>query len=275
MRVQVSGKGEIACNALSFAANYARQSDLELFATPNSDDRGYDTWYPSLAKRANQLGVPIVDLYEFTTEPNLILISLEFDKIVKVQRFASRQLYNIHFSLLPKYRGVYTSIWPILNNERSSGVTLHVMDAGADTGPIVAQREFPLRDHVTARGLYGTYMAEAFLLFREYFIPLLRNSVTLTPQDDAGATYYDRQSLNFAHARQLAFNRSADFVERQARAFTFPEYQLPVAMGRPVRACYEVVGVRHDSVPGDVLAETTLSCWVACAAHTVVELVWA
>lgn len=48
--------------------------------------------------------------------------------------------YNIHFSLLPKYRGIAPLFWQIKNGDPNGGVTIHKMDAGFDTGPIVSQR---------------------------------------------------------------------------------------------------------------------------------------
>ncbi len=51
---------------------------------------------------------------------------------------------NLHFSLLPKYRGANPAEWAILSGERRTGVTLIKMDAGLDTGPIIAQQSLPI-----------------------------------------------------------------------------------------------------------------------------------
>ena len=52
--------------------------------------------------------------------------------------------YLIFISLLPKYRGVFTSTNVILNNEKTTGVTFHKIDKGIDTGDIIGQKSFKL-----------------------------------------------------------------------------------------------------------------------------------
>lgn len=53
-------------------------------------------------------------------------------------------MINVHPSLLPTYRGANPAFWQIRNNERRSGVTMHRIDAGIDTGPMLLQKPFPI-----------------------------------------------------------------------------------------------------------------------------------
>lgn len=46
---------------------------------------------------------------------------VEFDRIIKIDKFKSDKLFNIHFSLLPEYKGMYPSVLPILHNNKCSG----------------------------------------------------------------------------------------------------------------------------------------------------------
>src|SRR4030095_16853422 len=57
---------------------------------------------------------------------------------------------NVHFSLLPKYRGAAPINWAIANGEKATGVTVMQMDEGVDTGPMLAQRSTPIRADETA-----------------------------------------------------------------------------------------------------------------------------
>ena len=57
---------------------------------------------------------------------------------------------NVHASLLPKYRGAAPINWAIANGERETGVTIMQMDAGMDTGPMLAKRSIPIGDSETA-----------------------------------------------------------------------------------------------------------------------------
>lgn len=121
-------------------------------------------------KIAKQIGVNIIDDFtRFYDKDDVIVLSLEYDKIIKVNNFKSKQIYNIHFSYLPYYRGVYTSIFPILNNESYSGVTLHIIDEGIDTGDIIDQIKFNIKNY-TAWDLYNKYNYYAYELLKKILI---------------------------------------------------------------------------------------------------------
>lgn len=60
---------------------------------------------------------------------------------------------NVHGSLLPAYAGARTLSWVIVQGEKESGVTVHQVDAGVDTGPILLQKSFPLSPFETIRSL--------------------------------------------------------------------------------------------------------------------------
>lgn len=274
--VMLCGKGQIAVEALRFTLSYISTYRLacSIVACPNSDDKGYSTWYPSLISHARSLGVPVIaSPYEYSSEPNLLLISLEYNKIIKVEKFASKRLYNIHFSKLPKYRGVYTSIWPILNGELESGVTLHTLRPGIDDGNIVGQITFPISSSTTARQLYQLYLDYAFLLYKQYLADLFAKPLDGFPQDDGQATYYNRASIDFSRDSIISMKLTGEEIVRKVRAFYFPEYQVASFEGRGVRQAW-IVG-SSDAAPGTQLAETPISKVYVAADGLAVELVWA
>ena len=84
----------------------------------------------------------IISLNQAYRIPNLIFISIHYDKIIKIENFKTKNLYNFHFSLLPKYKGMHTGAHPIINGENYSGVTLHKIDNGIDTGDVIDQIKF-------------------------------------------------------------------------------------------------------------------------------------
>lgn len=65
----------------------------------------------------------------------------------------TRICLNVHGSLLPKYAGARTLSWALVDGETQSGVTVHRVDEGMDTGPILLQRAFPLSAFETTRSL--------------------------------------------------------------------------------------------------------------------------
>ncbi|MCU7960856.1 MAG: hypothetical protein KZQ58_12860 [gamma proteobacterium symbiont of Bathyaustriella thionipta] len=137
MKICIAGKGAIAIHGLcTTVERFGMQS---VVVCPNRSDKGISDWQPSLRRHANEMGVKVVSLSNLYDIEDLIFISLEFDQIIDPGQFRTSQLYNIHFSKLPAYKGMYTSAWPILNGELESGVTLHRIDHGIDTGDIIDQ----------------------------------------------------------------------------------------------------------------------------------------
>ena len=61
---------------------------------------------------------------------------------------------NYHPSLLPKYRGGSAINWAVINGERETGVTIHFIDEGVDTGPILLQKKVPITPDDTVKTLY-------------------------------------------------------------------------------------------------------------------------
>ena len=163
--MRIAGKSYIAAEALLLVLDKYQARDICVI--PNKNDSSKNTWEPSLKKIANENGIEIVKIEDLYSLKKLIFISLEFDSIIDVKKFKSETLYNIHFSSLPAYKGVYTSAIPILNSEPSSGVTLHKIDEGIDTGKIIDQINFDLDNNETAFSLYLKYNRYGFLLFKK------------------------------------------------------------------------------------------------------------
>ncbi len=84
-----------------------------------------------------------------------ICISAGFRYLFPESLLESAKLWlNVHGSLLPKYRGARTLNWVIANGDKASGVTVHRIDSGIDTGPILLQKSFPLSVFDTGASLY-------------------------------------------------------------------------------------------------------------------------
>lgn len=94
---------------------------------------------------------------------------------------------NVHFSLLPKYRGAAPVNWAIVNGEEKTGVTTMKMDAGLDTGDILLQRETEIQPEETAVELMaGMALTGADLLSETL---AMYDELTPQPQTDAEATF--------------------------------------------------------------------------------------
>lgn len=136
--------------------------------------RGQNLTSSAVKDCALQLGIPILQPTSLRdSEFKTSLESLDPDIIVVVAfRILPREIYslarvgafNIHGSLLPKYRGAAPIQWAIINGEIESGVTSFLLNDKVDTGSIIDQRICTIPDGMTAGELYGQLKIEASTL---------------------------------------------------------------------------------------------------------------
>ena len=93
---------------------------------------------------------------------------------------------NVHFSLLPKYRGAAPVNWAIVRGERETGVTTMLMDEGLDTGPVLLQRATAVGSEETAPELLGRLSHEGAELLAETLVRF--DEIEPRAQDGEGAT---------------------------------------------------------------------------------------
>jgi methionyl-tRNA formyltransferase len=96
---------------------------------------------------------------------------------------------NVHASLLPKYRGAAPINWAIANGERETGVTIMQMDAGMDTGPMLARRSISIGDEETAPELSARLAQVGADLLSETLPRVELGEVAPEPQDESQASY--------------------------------------------------------------------------------------
>jgi methionyl-tRNA formyltransferase len=99
------------------------------------------------------------------------------------------QIINLHISLLPWNRGADPNLWSFLE-DTPKGVTIHVIDAGIDTGDIIAQRSvaFDL-DHETLKTTYDKLNHDIIQLFSEYW-QLIKGKEVAPKKQPAGGTFH-------------------------------------------------------------------------------------
>lgn len=94
-----------------------------------------------------------------------ILISAYYRFIIKknILELVNYKAFNIHPSLLPKYRGAMSSVWAIINSEKFTGVTFHFINEQIDEGKIISQHKLQIFPDDTAFSLYHKLIALALL----------------------------------------------------------------------------------------------------------------
>lgn len=252
----IAGKNNIAVSILEYLLFEKKVAKNDVVICCNRNDNGKNGWQRSLRFAAEKLSVKEVSLEEAQDIDNLVFLSLEFDRLVKPSLFKSKELFNIHFSLLPKYKGMYTAALPILNNENTTGVTFHRIDSGIDTGAIIAQRKIPIGFGDTARDVYLKNIRYGTELVKEsidvYFADGFNFRAVEQPSDDS--SYYSSRSIDYSNVK-IDLRQTALSIHNQIRAFNFREYQVPVIGGHKVRFS-EITANRSVEKTGTVVWES-------------------
>ncbi len=171
---------------------------------------------------------------------------------------------NVHASLLPRWRGAAPIQRAILAGDRETGVCLMQMEAGLDTGPVLACSRTEIHDDDTGSRLHDRLAALGGALMAEHLDAIDRQQLVPQPQDDALATYAHK--LDKAEAR-IDWQQPAVDIERQVRAFN----AWPVAEtrldGKQLRIWEaHAVDTGTRAVPGEVTAAGRDGIQVACGA---------
>lgn len=250
-KIAIAGKNNIAIEIIKYIIS--KYPNISVCAVTNSNDNGKNNFQKSFKSFCIKNNIPIRKLCNIQNDKDLIFLSLEFDKIIKPEMFLSKQLYNLHFSLLPSYKGVYTSAIPILNNEKFSGVTLHKIDKGIDTGDIIAQKKFEIGRLTNGQELYLKYIDNGISLVIENLEYLINNNYKSSPQSALGSSYYSKNFINYKDINIDLF-LTAEQIYNNIRAFYFPAFQVPKIFNQKIYKS-EITNIKSDQKPSSIVFE--------------------
>ena len=254
MTLIIAGKNNIAVDVLKFALD---NLNMPIFVVLNKTDKFQNNFQKSLGFYAKRWNVPIKKLEDIYDLNDSIFLSLEFDRIIKPDLFKSKNLFNIHFSLLPAYKGMYTSALPILNGENKTGVTLHRINSGIDTGEIIAQTKIKITNKDTARDLYIKYIDFGSDLVIKHLNSLIDNSFNSRVQSTDNSTYFSKKSIDYNNSK-INFVQTAFQISNQLRAFKFREFQLPKFNNIEISSSV-ISKNRSSNKPGNIIKEDDYS----------------
>ncbi|MDE8740356.1 bifunctional UDP-4-amino-4-deoxy-L-arabinose formyltransferase/UDP-glucuronic acid oxidase ArnA [Pectobacterium polaris] len=257
-----------------------KQAGYEIQAVfTHNDAPGENHFYASVAKAAAEMDVPVFAPEDVNhplwvnrireLAPDVIFSfyyrTLLSDDILQLPSFGA---FNLHGSLLPRYRGRAPVNWVLVNGETQTGVTLHKMVSRADAGDIVAQSVVAIDDEDTALTLHGKCRTAAAALLAQQ-LPLIRSrEITLTPQDESQASYFGRRT---AADGLIDWQKSAREINNLIRAVTEPypgaftflgERKVIIWRARVVKvnrvknSDVKANGVKHE--PGSILSTSPL-----------------
>jgi methionyl-tRNA formyltransferase len=207
----------------------ASLTDLRLIVTRPDKPRGRSGRpSPSPVKEAaTDLGLPVAEpagraeLEEVLTEaaPFDLGVVVAFGMILRPAALSvpSRGFVNVHFSLLPRWRGAAPVERAILSGDEKTGVTLMVMEEGLDTGPVVAAQTIQIDPTETAGELTARLADLGADLLSRHLMDFVRGEVIPVPQAASGATYADRITT---HEAELSATWPSSALLRAVRAYS-------------------------------------------------------
>lgn len=150
-----------------------------------------------------------------------VLISINYlflieQNLIKIPEIIA---FNVHGSLLPKYRGRTPHVWSIINNEKKTGITAHIIDTGCDTGNIIEQIEIPIENNDTGASLLKKYEKLYFSLILRVLKKVKDNTLITFPQDNSKATYFGKRN---SEDGLINWNWQRERIYNWIRAQTFP-----------------------------------------------------
>ncbi|MCF5709748.1 bifunctional UDP-4-amino-4-deoxy-L-arabinose formyltransferase/UDP-glucuronic acid oxidase ArnA [Pseudomonas syringae] len=165
---------------------------------------------------------------------------------------ATKGAFNLHGSLLPRYRGRAPANWVLVNGEQETGVTLHHMVKRADAGPIVAQQRVPISLLDTALTLHGKLREAAAGLLSDALPLLAHGGLPGTPQDESQATCFGRRTPADG---LIDWARPAGQLNNLVRAVTqpYPGAFCPVGEHKLIVWHARVEETDHGLAPGTVI----------------------
>lgn len=194
------------------------------------DAPGERIWFASVAARAAQHGLETV-MPESPDSPALarrirslapdFLFSFYYRRMLPPELLAipARGAFNMHGSLLPKYRGRSPVNWAILCGEQETGATLHEMTEKPDAGRIVDQDAVPIGPDDCAVDVFRRVTEAAARVLGRSLPGLIDGRATLQPQDLARGSYFGGRKPEDG---RIDWRQSAERIHNLVRAVAPP-----------------------------------------------------
>jgi len=167
----------------------------------HEDNPNENIWFGSVARTAAEYGIPVA-MPDNPNRPAFLarledlradfLFSFYYRHMLKpaLIEAVSRGAYNMHGSLLPRYRGRVPINWAVLHGETETGATLHRMVGKPDAGEIVAQQAVPILPDDTAGEVFDKVVVAAEICLNGVLPRLTSGTAPHLPMDLRAGSYY-------------------------------------------------------------------------------------
>ena len=196
----------------------------------HKDDPEEEVWFRSVAGLAKKNGIPVYTPETVNTPSWIeqirswapdIIFSFYYRNMIneEVLKIPPLGAFNMHGSLLPKYRGRAPINWAVLHGEKETGVTLHHMVKRADAGDIVDREAVPVGPEDTARDVFNKCVKAARLVLERRLEELAQGTAPRMKQDESQATYFGGRKPEDG---RIDWTTSAETIYNLIRAVTHP-----------------------------------------------------
>lgn len=192
---------------------------------PTQTGRGKKITKSQLHQKADELKIKVFTpktLKNSEIQQELFELSPDLIVVVAYGLFLPKSIldfcpcFNIHASLLPKYRGAAPIQRAILNGEKESGITIMRMDEGMDTGDMVIKEEISITDKTDAGILHDQLKEIGAKLIVKTIKDFENNNLTFEKQNNQDATYADKIK---SEEEKINWNQDAEQIFRHIKAF--------------------------------------------------------
>jgi methionyl-tRNA formyltransferase len=151
--------------------------------------RGAETTPSPVKAAATELGIPVThDMDDLTGAGVELGVVVAYGRIIPARLLEQIPMVNLHFSLLPRWRGAAPVERAILAGDRNTGVCLMRVEEGLDTGPVYAVRTVPLDDEITLAALRDELVAVASSLVVDALVDGVAGLPEPVPQEGEATT---------------------------------------------------------------------------------------
>jgi len=150
-----------------------------------------------------------------------VIICVYWPWLLKDEVFTSAaKTINFHPAFLPINRGWFPHVHSLIDGSKT-GVTLHKIEDGADTGPIWAQKEVEIQSTDTAKEIYDRLQNEMVNLFRDKWDEIRDNKLKAVPQNESVAVYHAKSEIETLDKIEITQNYKAEDLINKIRARSF------------------------------------------------------
>lgn len=274
MKIVFMGSPDFAVPSLEALIEARFQVGLVVTQPDRPSGRGRKTLPTAVKTVAREHGLPVMDFGKgdrrkvsetvMLEKPDVVVV-VAFGHILREPLLTGPPLgcINVHASLLPRWRGVSPVQYSIMHGDSWSGVTIMRMDAGVDTGPILAQRSVGIGPTDTAGELLDNLAGQGADLLIHTLRGVQNGQVHPQVQSDAGAVYAPKLTRTLSSIR---WDLNVVKVHNQIRALApwpgtttyLGEKLLKITQAQPMSFLVS------EKCPGTVLCVDEIGVVVAC-----------